>query len=357
MGKPLREQARENPVQYWSPFLHTSAPKLRTTFGNFSTLNLVERFTFNTGTVTDRVLVVPWVPSPVACLHWISASSTITAQLFNPLLSSTPLALRPLRMGIEVKNLTTAVNVGGLVQVLSVDNALDIGALLNASGSAITTADTTSWTSLITLVAGSLETKTYSAQELVDGHVFTSVPSSWPAYNQYRDFIEFNGTDGATIRSDDWLNLANGLASSTYVPPSTTNPVLLENTVGDVPPLRCFVLVFKAGSVANNYEITIRRQDGARYPSNTLGHMFHHTPPKGSTADEDRLISSSHSVSKDPSSGVSRSILDSMSQVANKVISDQIGGLTADLNNLRMYGGPLASNLFRLMAPKPFKIA
>jgi len=330
-GKENREMARDHPDAFWTPLGKTLAPPLRTTFGNFSTLNLVERFTFTTSTVDDIILLASHLPMALACMRF-DVTGQIMNNCFGPLASSTPLATRPLRLGVEIRNLTTALNVSGIVQAMSTDNAINISATTGALEDTQAVLTNSSFTSLKSLVAGSLDTRTYTGCELTEGHSFTSVPSSWPKYNSYSDFVPmYNASSNSLMRSPDWLSMVDTDRPPLY-PGIVTDDA--DDTLGDVPGLRHILLVFKSTPTAQTYEVTIRRQDGARYASNTLGHMFHRTAQRASEKQESKMLDTVQDKSKDPSSGMATNILSTLVKTAEIAFNNEFGGAAGVLQKI-----------------------
>lgn len=303
LPKAVREIANMNPRAFWSCY-NTVPPPLKTSFGNYSTLNLVKRQIIATSTTQDVIVMVPNLSqSCIAGFRFTDtgANTPVLQNVYGPLTSGFPQAIRPLRMSVELKNLTTAVNVAGTVLSLSYDNALDVDMVYNAAPLAGLNISAASVSSLKSLVESAPETRTYTGTELLMGHTFVSCPAAWPEYNHYYDFLApaFSG-DNTQMASIDMFNISEGQEGVTY-PGAVTAQV--NKGFGDVPGMRGFLLVFKATPNAQSYEITFRRQDGARYPANTLGHMFHRPARGGDERSEIQMINSARAVTQDPSAG------------------------------------------------------
>ncbi len=300
-----RLQAIADPRTFWSCD-NTHPPLLKTSFGNFSTLNLVKRKVITTSTTVDTVVHIPFIPSCVAAYSFVNSGANPgpTQYVYGPLTSAFPLATRPLRMSFELKNTTTSINVAGNVMVLSYDNALDAdylmgAAYINACGVTNATA-----TSFINLIESAQETSTYTGAELLSSHTFSSCPSAWPEYNRYYDFLPpVNAVDSSTMASGDLWNLsvATDTGGTGFVANST---LAMDHAWGDVPGMRGFLVLLKATPNPQTYQFTFKRQDGARYPANTLGHMFHQPAPAGSDKTEKEIVDQSKKLSMTPSAGI-----------------------------------------------------
>lgn len=304
LQKPARGLAMTSPRAFWS-CLNSVPPPLKTSFGNYSTLNLVKRQIITTSTTQDTILMVPNLSS--SCIAGFRFTDTgaptpVLQHVYGPLTSGFPQAIRPLRMSLDMKNLTTAVNVAGTVMCLSYDNALDVDVVYNASPLAGLNITSGSVSSLKSLVESAPETRTYTGAELLTGHTFVSCPAAWPEYNHYYDFFApaFSG-DNTQMASVDMFTISEGQEGGTY-PAGLTQ--LVNRGFGDVPGMRGFLVVFKATPNVQSYEITFRRQDGARYPANSLGHMFHRPARGGDEKSEMQLVNTARAITQDPSSGV-----------------------------------------------------
>lgn len=345
LQKPSRLSAIEDPRAFWSCH-NTLAPQLKTSFGNYSTLNLVKRQVITTSTTQDTLLLVPNLSqSCIAAFRFTDtgAATPLIQHVYGPLTSGFPQSIRPLRMSLELKNLTTAVNVAGTVMCLSYDNALDVDAVYNVNALAGANLSAASVSSLKLLVEGAPETSTYTGAELLSGHSFVSCPSAWPEYNHYYDFIApaFTG-DNTQMASLDLFNISEGQEGGVY-PGAVT--ALVNRGFGDVPGMRGFLLVFKATPNAQTYEITFRRQDGARYPANSLGHMFHRPARAGDDKSEQKLLDYSRVISANPSVGVPT---DSLS-VKGSVGAGLRSGLHSALQTLAQHA---TTQVVPFMAPK-----
>lgn len=316
---------------FWDASLHKVAPPLRTTFGNFATVNLVERFVVKTSVLADTIIWIPWTPSPLAAMVFAltdAASNSIPKQqLFKPLAPSTapgtgvPKAVRPLRSSFRVTSLTKNINTSNALHVLSYDNALNIQAVFGATQgtSAQLTGSTT--VSLKEMITDSPETKVYPLTKFVDPHTFVSVPSSWPDYNKYHNFCTFrnSNTDGTDLLSGDLYTLTaredsfvsagtqNDSVTYPYTASTTTN---LVAGFGDVPAMRGHLILLPPLQDEQILEFEIFRQLGCRFVSNTIGHSFHHTPAGGDTKSETNLLSSIQQISNNASAAFKSAALD-----------------------------------------------
>jgi len=293
---------------FWSARLTRIAPPIRTSFGNHTVVNSVCRFTVTTSATLSTYIYIPWVPSPLAALQFTGTDNVyVTQHIYGPLATASPNSIRPLRMSFTVSNLTQLVNTAGDIRVFSMDNALQgtwtLGATVGVTVLKAVAADT-EWASIID---GSPDTADLSIASLTNEREFVSVPANYPLYNDYYDFVPMaNQVTASLMRSDDFFTLcSNDVQSgvgSTY--PGATNIVtgyFPNRGLGSNPCLRNFVVRVPATpSGVQTLRFEVHRQDGCRYPVNTLGHTFAFPPTKTNAAGEDAFMSLAKLVSQSP---------------------------------------------------------
>jgi len=293
---------------FWDPHLSPDPPPLRTSFGNYTCINSVSRFTLTTRTSESQWVWIPWTPSALAALYGSgAASSTMGYATLGALGSSSgvPQSIRPLRLSAKVENITQLVNEAGSVRTLSVDNPIYsswlCGATVSTNCQCLVGLDSL----LSPLVDGSPLTVENPATALCKQHTFVSVPAAYPAYNTYYDFISLTSS-GAALNSGDMFNLLQGYyndntayASGTYFSGTSGSAGL-----GGLPPMRAFLFYFPATPTAQTYRFEIRRQDGCRYPVNSLGAAFSRSGPSATSAAEDFVHGMISAISNAPSQGM-----------------------------------------------------
>lgn len=356
---PVKDLGLEDLFAFWSPAIQRMPPPLRTSFGNFTTLNSVHRFTLTTTATQAQYVWVDWVPTSLAAL-WMGAGSAsggfFQQHHYGTLASSNPTSIRPLRLGIRLENITQFTNVAGSVRVFSLDNPI----------LAATRTDTVSGGPAIlvsspdnvfgTLIDNAPDTEEYPGAHFTSEQEFVSVPASYPAYNEYYTYVPFTNStqSGALLQSGDLGSLVTGTPTP-YVANTTYNAGTYSSAgLGGLPPLRGFLFEFPPAATAQTYRITIRRQDGARYAVNTLGATFAASHDKMSAGAEDCFINWAKQISPKParcvpagqvsahaSNGIG--LQSSLAKLGNAVFD---GVATAAMGMAGQYGSTMATRAF-----------
>jgi len=307
---------------FWSASVMKVPPPLRTSFGNFTTVNSVERFTLNSSTTKTNYVWIPWTPSPLAALFSTGAAADTPGQrMYNTMAASPPQCLRPLRMSFSVENLTQVVNTMGSIRVLSYDNALASSWTLNALSTLAPASVAGLDAYLGTLVDGAPETEEYTIAALTQEHEFVSCPSSYPAYNSYYDFLSFsNVVDGTGIYSGDFNKLVLNDDSAVFPGAATIiTGNYKEGSLGGLPPMRGFVIEIPLTTISQSLRFSVHRQDGVRYPANSLGHSFAISPPKMPAPKEDWFLDAAKQVAQGPSRSVLKTLVEDAQGIGNAI--------------------------------------
>lgn len=352
-GVPRSLDPMHSIVGFWDASLHKVAPPLRTTFGNFATVNLVDRFQIRTSGITDRMVWIPWTASPLAAIVFntvdASVSSTPLQYIFKVLAPNTnpgtsvPKAIRPLRSSFRITSLTRNINTASAVYVLSYDNALNVTATFGATATTPVQISGGTTGSLRDMVLESPETKIYPLTKFVEPHTFVSVPCSWPDYNRYHNFTAFrhNVADAGDLTSGDLYAMTaredtpfsagggnNDTVSYPYTAAATMN---LTAGFAEVPAMRGHLLYIPSTDVEQLIEIELFRQVGCRFVSNTLGHSFHHTPTAATQSGETSLLNSIQTVSSNASAAFKTAALDLGAGYAS--IAGTVKAIASDANS------------------------
>lgn len=310
---------------YWDPALHDTAPALRTSFGNFTTLNSLTRVRFSTSTTADRWFMLRWDANDIMALSWDcvlgSASSAVTKHMNTYLSSAFPIALRPLRMGVRVMNVTAQLNRGGLVYCASLDNGLVLDAQSVASAIAPVYWDLNSMTSLYGVVENGLDSMELSSDDTGKGVSIVSTPASYPVYNHYNDFTFATSPGGTNLTPVELNTCVYGLPTPTVFPYTPAAPAdAPDGSIGAVPAMRTMLFLFKATTVPNDYLLELRRQDGVRYPVNSLGHSFSLThEPCGADVETSMMRSIQHIAGVNGGGFTLSSVADRFSQIGGAI--------------------------------------
>jgi len=307
--KVTEEMSTAQLYAFWSARTMRVPPPLRTSFGNFTTINSVARFTITTSTTNNLYLWMPWTASPLAAVLVNSIAAGCTQYLYNTLATSPPLLTRPLRSSWSLECTTQQTNVAGSIRVYSYDNAIITSFTVGTAATGLVAAPAGD-TVFAPLVNAAPDTEEISAAALLVEQEFVSVPSSYPAYNAYYDFIGFTNTvDASSMQNVDAKNLIAGAQAVPSLFPqlaATTDSTGYNGSagMGGLPPMRGFLVEFPATPTVQTYRVATHRQDGGRYAVNTLGATFATNPPKMDAAGEDRFLGFSKAISLLPSAAM-----------------------------------------------------
>ena len=254
-------------LNYMSPFYSPTAPADESSFGNFVTLNSVARFTLNTYTDKDIVLVFcPGNQNVYQCIAFNDLGQALQPVNESParkLLTEPPTMSRTLRGSLRFRNITSNQNVGGLAHVLTTSSAIGTNGHWGDSTSSNVTIPYAA--ELFNSAARHPRSKSYTAHELSSGtNEVVSAICSNSDYHQYESF-QIAGTtanlQGAFDKQDTHQSMNNIIIS-------------LPKT-----------------DVVNTYEFTLACQFAARYPMNTILSQFSKPAPKSSTPDFMKKVS------------------------------------------------------------------
>lgn len=353
----LRSMSLEDIYAFWSARLNRIPPPLRTSFGNYTVMNLVDRITFTSLVGSSQYFWIPWTATTLSCLYFTSGSSAVNPiqqRLFKNYISNPPLSIRPLRMSFTLENLTQSTNVAGTVRVLSFDNPLEMAITTGATGTTQVTAVSTPDSTLGALIEDSLETQEPSGIVLEKMHEWVSVPASYPLYNDYYNFVPFGDTtDGANLKSADAWGLIT--ATNDIFEPSVTllTGKDLAGTqaggLGMTPPMRNFILQIPAAATPQTYRLTVHRQDGARFAINSVGASFAHAPMKMSSAAEDHFLNMAKHITVTPSRGLKTEHVDKHAASGHH-ITEMLGHLGSVAGEVLARGASSFGNRFGELA-------
>lgn len=305
--RPLTAEAA---AAFWSASIHREPPSLRTTFGNFTTVNSVNRCAFSNSATNDVVILVFWSPTGLSIFRMVDTFIQLEGSFMGSLFNNGAYAVRPLRMSYTLQNVTQMTNVQGEVAILNTDQAINFAVAYPsiATGACSTTTGTVA--SLISLVTGSPETDSRPAKDYND-HAREVVlpPASYVAYNTYYDYSPSTSTavvgNLGFITGGDINSIFNTGANVPGValpyPYTVATTASASKTLGDVPPMRMSVIYLPATTQIQNYVLTLHRQDGVRFPGNTLGASFAKPATPASSTYEDKVLESIRTIGGFPS--------------------------------------------------------
>lgn len=252
---------------FWSAPGHLKAPPLNTTYGNFTTVNSVTRFTFTIPANTYVQFIHGFTGNAVRTYKYQFTSLTAPGtpnlcawmqQQLSPI-NTVPLDIRPLRMTVRMRNTTQNLNLAGSVKSALVPQSLAMSFEV-ANGLSPAAVQ-----SLWNLVASNPHATTKTGVEMTRGHTFVMPPSSYVAYNSYVDWTALSAAcdNGAIINMLDWNLLSNGPHTYPYTPIS-------DFPFAEIPTNHFMLTNFETNPLAQTYEFETYCQDGVRYPANTL---------------------------------------------------------------------------------------
>ena len=261
---------------FLDPALHMEAPPSATSLGNSTTVNSVLRFQVGTSTTLYCMMVYAWTPGALRIFKWVFNSSTNAVTDFSdgnrkylafldPASNTLPLSIRPLRMGLKMRNQTVFTSISGTVQTLLVQDPLDwLGttggvANIDTTGADLQPSDNYA-KAIFDLVQGSPHTRTYTAMDFSSTKTFVVPPASAVGYNDWQ------GTDVRTASTEatPWP----GAISALNVGANT-------NAMGTL------LMIFSPSTASNLYQITCNCQDACRYSPVAIHAAFAKSQPRG----------------------------------------------------------------------------
>jgi len=249
---------------YWNAVAHRVPPALTTTLGNYTCVNSITRFSYTMAANQYTQLAFGFTGSALRAWLWAATALTnasgILAWQQQQLNSSNtqPLDVRPLRMSIKIRNTTQNLNVAGAVTSSLIPQSLLPTFSAASTQNAATTAN--QWN----LVQADPHARTFSGVELQKSHTFVMPPSSFVAYNSYKDWIGLSATsdNGGSLTAADFGLLfgISGLVPTYPFTPAT-------GWMADIPTNYILLVNFEPNSLAQSFEFEVFCQDGVRYPA------------------------------------------------------------------------------------------
>jgi hypothetical protein len=256
---------------YWNAALHSTPPNLPTTFGNFTCVNSIARFTHMTQASQSMQMQFIWSPSALRTTSFtttFSAGSRFSAWQQSQLnaTNTVPLDIRPLRMSVRIKNTTQNLNIASNIVAVLVPQSLSLTYGTAGTLGSMPFTDQATTISLWSFAANNPKAVSYSGKELAKGMEFVLPPSSFLAYNQYSDWVPLtNFAQGSTLPEDDWEAL-NGITTTPLSFPFT----YANSWWGNVPPVYNLLINFEPNALVQSFEIEVFCQDACRFPANSL---------------------------------------------------------------------------------------
>jgi len=246
-------RTRAQAVSLYSPFGKETPPPSATSQGNFVCVNDATRCQFTIpATNNSRILIfAPSIRGLVQIGLWDASSGGRTVgpvgidNSSSPLFkhaTNVPMAARPMRAGLRLRNLTSATEREGSVVVL---NAGSPTTLLWA-GATSENLSAVAVSELATAVMANPHSKLYTAEELSHGeNTFVCFPATSANYNSYGSKGFSTLTTPAGIQTN-WADAAHDQPMSTLI------------------------MYFPAVDKAQVYSLTLAQQTAMRFQENTI---------------------------------------------------------------------------------------
>jgi len=241
-------------MRYLNPEFHRIPPASAISLGKFTTVNSRVAMSGNTSTTLWDFVCVQWTPSALASFGWshdgASAVGQFMGRRYLPYLDGgvsapAPLSIKPLRSSFSIRNFTQDNNVSGVCKILILSDPVEWGFITNQADlvPSLVVAQ-----SILAMMNTHPSVRAFTGRELSKTHTFVQGPSSNIGYNQYLNFNLNSSTDVST-----WGSVQTALIAG-----------------ADANAMQTAVIMFPPSNVAENYEVTVHRQDGCRYPANLL---------------------------------------------------------------------------------------
>lgn len=304
-------------LEYMSPFNKQSIPPSNNfALGNFTTTDLLSRFTLSTSTTDNTIFIYDskirgiwqagaWTGVKGAGTAPLVGQSHNQAPLYRFYDGSSetqPIAVKPLRAGIKLKNVSENQLIGGTVRVLQISSPLEWEFEGGASAGTATLTENFK-NELLSMTEQNPRSVVYSGVEMSRGESeFVIAPCNASAYNSYGTLFYTSAVDTAKFEE------------------------CVKSFVYDMS-MNTIIFVFEPTTSVQKYTITMGGQYGFRYPANTI--LQHNArQPKATLTDGtiQRIHGDvqSHGSKKKPTSPMSISSVSPMDPATTA--SDPYGG-------------------------------
>lgn len=245
-------------------------------------------------TNTEFVFIVQWCPGDVRYImikHQVAcrtAGSSTEEIIVTPMYAdvysgNAPIASKPMRMAMRLRNTTALSQVQGFVRVCASSMPFEINPYLyqGLSSDSTCTMSTPGWYNLVGFINAAPSTRTYACAELTETMGFVNSPCT----ENFHSFYDYTAT-ARNITVPTWVKTG----TSTYDPTGNgvgnpADPFVQHRLSCGQMPMGQFLFYFpcQTGN-AQSFDFTLNMQDGARFPTNTvLGRMAQHPPQISST--------------------------------------------------------------------------
>jgi len=226
--------------RYMDPEGKVEAPASTSSLGNFTTLNNILRQLLVTSSTpgTDLYVCVQWTPTSNRLFYWTGITGTpfIGNVNLGNLAANVPTTSKPLRLSVTIRNTSVFTSTEGSVRVLCMPQNLD----WTASFATSNTLTNAFCASVDAMIESNNKTVTFTAMELHNGKKWIFAPVSNVGYHAW-----YEQSEGFSLQN-----------------------ALVQGAQGDA--LTTFLVKIPYVANRNAYDFTVRSQDGARYPANSV---------------------------------------------------------------------------------------
>jgi len=226
--------------RYMDPEGKVDPPASTSSLGNFTTLNSICRQLLVTSASagSDLFVCVQWTPTSNRLVYWsgVTATPYIGVVQLGNLVSNVPTTSKPLRLAVTIRNTSVYTSTEGSVRVLCMPQNLDWTSAFATSN----TLTNSFCSSIDAMIESNNKTVTFTAAELKQGKKWIFAPVSNVGYHNWYEQSEA-------------YTLQNSLVLGAQADAMTT-----------------FLVKIPYVANRNTYDFTVRSQDGARYPANSV---------------------------------------------------------------------------------------
>lgn len=262
-------------VAFFDPWKNAGRPLyVPHSVGAFTTFDYTIRFTITLDTASTQLMIIQWTPSKLRGAVFKSTASTIQPLIYAQeyLSSNAPNQIRPMRMGVSIKNVTRADQIAGTVVLLNTSDDLDFYGGVSSANGQLNFTTTPNYDAFANAVKGHEKSHVLSAHELAFGRRTTTRPVSTVGMSGWRDWCNittYNGSNASQVDTETLYALNQG------------------NTFRNLSNVAVF---FPNVATMQTYEVEVRGQDALTFSFGHLANKFAKDPPLGSPEWFDKMV-------------------------------------------------------------------
>jgi hypothetical protein len=262
--RPRVRHVRNLPMNLWptamlDPTMNRGRPlPVPGLIGHFTCVDSSTNGQYITNSTTHGVLVLQWTTSEIRfmTLNDSPTSGGVSMHLhgLQTMQLAAPSHVRPMRLSLTLRNVTKADDVAGSIRVLMLDDSIEWA--FSADGGSTTWAN---YNTLASLVENDSRAKTYSNNELRNGHRWCLAPSSTEGMSNAKKFLPYVHTDTISPNVNHVESIIQGAAGRGL----QTMLVLVPGS---------------PSSAHQVYDWNVHDQTACYFPANTLGSTMARAP-------------------------------------------------------------------------------